>query len=286
MKRILLMMLFLILAISVFATEEDNPATKPTEHTLIIKAYKPKFDLADEGGIRLIITDALTESEMSSLDTVNSNATALNLDSYAKAYLGNVNNPQRVIFSYRIESSLGLDSYADSKEFDLAFDVEPFYYYSDSNGTPDKSKYIDAGYAISTETTNFADDYSNDKKIEADHTVYWYDFPVVEHEKCNHTLSLKLYVDGNSGDIKSTQTGGQTKEIQTTIKMDWSETYSSSHCSDKNLIQKTVGYDSNYGNLDWIARGAVSMAIDESGYENAERGYYRSNVKVTLTYNG
>lgn len=285
MKRILLMMLFLILAISVFATEEDNPATKPTEHTLIIKAYKPKFDLADEGGIRLIITDALTESEMSSLDTVDSNVTALNLDSYAKAYLGNVNNPQRVIFSYRIESSLGLDSYADSKEFDLAFDVEPFYYYSDSNGTPDKSKYIDAGYAISTETTNFADDYSNEKKIEVSHKASWTTgalwWEEYHEEDCNHALSLKLYVDGNSGDIKSVQTGGQTKKIQTTIKMDWSETYSSSHCSDKNLIQNTVGYD-----FDWIARGAVSMAIDESGYENAERGYYRSNVKVTLTYNG
>lgn len=272
MKRILLMMLFLILAISVFATEEDNPATKPTEHTLIIKAYKPKFDLAEEGGVRLIITDALTESEMSSLDTVNSNATALNLDSYAKAYLGNVNNPQRVIFSYRIESAVAPTSFDNpTYDFDLSFEVEPFYYYD--GDVKDKGKLINAGYALTTETTNFVYDYSN--KLSEVH-IRKDDWMLTS---CTHTLSLDIGIANNG--TKRVSTENSSKKIDTHIQVKLAQTHTGYPLCDRNHFSPDF-QDKD----DWIARGAVSMAIDEIGYENAERGYYRSNVKVTLTYNG
>lgn len=232
---------------------------------LEIKAYKPLSagDLKNDGGFRFVITDALANSDDSSLNVIE-NGGKINLSDYMQQYIGSASvdtaSDASVLFSYRIEAAL------PKAVFDVSFDITPF-----ENTAADSQDKIDATYSITNQSLNFPDKLSSEKEYKGNHTIHW----GIDYN-CNHTLTVSLSSELQTA-LSTTESGSAIlkSSIQASRKEDPSREVI---CDDPDLLETA------FSDL-WIARGAVTMSIDREDYLNAPNGRYEATVTARLEVN-
>ena len=274
-RRILaIFMLFIIIA----AIPADEPA-KSEVKTLVIKAYKPDNSIPTTSeevqSARVIITDALSDRDLESLEVVGSSGIAL--DDYVQSFVGST--PQQMVFSYRIESKYVplSNSENDTDTLNISFSITPFYL--DGNSNAGDGERIDASFSLTQETLNFSDNLSTSHSLPDSerHYLGFFFIPIY----CTHTnrsISLSYGNDNNLSDDTSNNSAVLNRQINVTASCKKESSPNPFQC-DENFFDQ-----SEYPDLPlWIARGAVMMSIDKSDYTNAQEGKYIATVTVNLT---
>lgn len=229
---------------------------------LEIKAYKPLSadDLQSDGGFRFVITDALANSDDSSLNVIE-NEGEINLSDYMQQYIGSASvdtaSDASVLFSYRIEAAL------PNAVFDVSFDITPF-----ENTAADSQDKIDATYSITNQSLNFPSNLSSEKEYVDSHTFE-------SLRQCQHSLNVSL---SSELQLPSSSTGNGNANLKSSIQAVASEDHSILRCDNRDFLKNA------FSDV-WIARGAVTMSIDREDYLNAPNGRYEATVTARLEVN-
>ena len=167
-----------------------------------------------------------------------------------------------ILFSYRIEAAL------PDVEFEVSFDITPF-----ENTAMDSQEKIDAKYSITNQSLNFPYNLKSENVYTGKHPVSW----GIDYD-CNHTLKVAL---SSELQLPSAKTDNGNASLKSSIKAVSEESHETNGSWLGVRCNNTEYLKNSFSDV-WIARGAITMAINRDAYLKASNGRYEATVTARL----